>query len=174
MKSDGCRHWWLRGSGPALEEIPRLWRQWVQAFRSPAGRTCTFVVDQCICPPSWWWHSLQRHQTSPMLDGGMSRRRCRWHLMWRSFLVAMEWGSARLVVFHRCATVLAVPEWMACLLWSALDIWCRWFHDVVLLWMNWMNEFITYIPPMKPEGQAQGCILRRSMVINPLGTMTIW
>ena len=34
-----------------------------------------------------------------------------------------------------------------------------------------MNELIliTYIPPVKPEGQAQGCILRRSMVINPLG-----
>ena len=30
-------------------------------------------------------------------------------------------------------------------------------------------NFITYIPPVKPEGQAQGCILRRSMVINPLG-----
>ena len=36
-------------------------------------------------------------------------------------------------------------------------------------WMNiWMN-FITNIPPMKPEGQAPGCILRRSMVFNPLG-----
>ena len=34
-----------------------------------------------------------------------------------------------------------------------------------------MNEciFITYILPLKPEGQAQGCILRRSLVINPLG-----
>ena len=31
------------------------------------------------------------------------------------------------------------------------------------------NNFITYIPPVKPEGKAQGCILRRSMVINPLG-----
>ena len=30
-------------------------------------------------------------------------------------------------------------------------------------------NFITYIPPKKSEGQAQGCILRRSMVINPLG-----
>ena len=29
-------------------------------------------------------------------------------------------------------------------------------------------NFITYIPPVKPEGQAQGCILRRSMVINLL------
>ena len=29
--------------------------------------------------------------------------------------------------------------------------------------------FITYIPLVKPEGQAQGCILRRSMVINQLG-----
>ena len=29
-------------------------------------------------------------------------------------------------------------------------------------------NFITYIPPVKPEVQAQGCILRRSMVINPL------
>ena len=37
-------------------------------------------------------------------------------------------------------------------------------------WMNeWMNEFITCIPPVIPEGQAQGCNLRRSMVINPLG-----
>ena len=25
------------------------------------------------------------------------------------------------------------------------------------------------IPPVKPEGQAQGCILMRSTVINPLG-----
>ena len=33
---------------------------------------------------------------------------------------------------------------------------------------EWMN-FITYIPPVKPEGQAQECILRRSMAINPLG-----
>ena len=30
-------------------------------------------------------------------------------------------------------------------------------------------NFITYIPPVKLEGQAQGCNLRRSMVINPLG-----
>ena len=30
-------------------------------------------------------------------------------------------------------------------------------------------NFITDIPFVKPEGQAQGCILRRSMVINPLG-----
>ena len=41
------------------------------------------------------------------------------------------------------------------------------FLDDKFEWMNWMN-FVTYIPPMKPEGQAQGCILRRSMVINPL------
>ena len=34
-----------------------------------------------------------------------------------------------------------------------------------------MNEFnfITYTNPLKPEAQAQGCILRRSMVFNPLG-----
>ena len=31
-------------------------------------------------------------------------------------------------------------------------------------------NFITYIPPVKPDGQAQGCILRRSMVINLLGS----
>ena len=30
-------------------------------------------------------------------------------------------------------------------------------------------NFIIYIPPVKPEGQAHGCILRRSMVNNPLG-----
>ena len=30
-------------------------------------------------------------------------------------------------------------------------------------------NFITYIPPVKPEGQARGYTLRRSMVINPLG-----
>ena len=37
------------------------------------------------------------------------------------------------------------------------------------LWMNgWLN-FITYVPPVKPQGQAQWCILRRSMVFNPLG-----
>ena len=39
-------------------------------------------------------------------------------------------------------------------------------------WMKLMNEWmnvITYIPPVKPEGQAQGCFLRRAMVINPLG-----
>ena len=33
---------------------------------------------------------------------------------------------------------------------------------------EWMNV-ISYIPPVKPEGQAQVCILRRSMVINQLG-----
>ena len=65
-----------------------------------------------------WRHSLQRHQPLPMLDGGMSRRRYRW----RSFLVAMEWGSACPVVFRRCVTVLAVPERMACLLSLALDV----------------------------------------------------
>ena len=32
-----------------------------------------------------------------------------------------------------------------------------------------MNEFLTYIPHMKPEGQAQGFILQRSMEFNPLG-----
>ena len=30
-------------------------------------------------------------------------------------------------------------------------------------------NFITYIPPVKTEDQAQRCILRRSMVVNPLG-----
>ena len=30
-------------------------------------------------------------------------------------------------------------------------------------------KFKTYIPPVKPEGQAQGCILRRTMLFNPLG-----
>ena len=35
--------------------------------------------------------------------------------------------------------------------------------------MNELMNFITYIPPVKSESQAQGCILRRSMVINPLG-----
>ena len=39
----------------------------------------------------------------------------------------------------------------------------------VQVWMNERMNCITYIPPMKPEGQAQGCILRRSMAINPLG-----
>ena len=36
-------------------------------------------------------------------------------------------------------------------------------------WINneWMN-FITYISPVKPEGQAQGCILQLS-IVNPLG-----
>ena len=34
---------------------------------------------------------------------------------------------------------------------------------------NELMNFITYIPHVKPEGQAQGCILWRSMVINPLG-----
>ena len=32
-----------------------------------------------------------------------------------------------------------------------------------------MNEFYNLYPLVKPEGQAQGCILRRSMAINPLG-----
>ena len=40
--------------------------------------------------------------------------------------------------------------------------------------MNLMNlisliTLITYNPPVKPEVQAQGCILRRSMVFNLLG-----
>ena len=30
-------------------------------------------------------------------------------------------------------------------------------------------NFTTYIPPVKPEGQAQGYILQRLKVINPLG-----
>ena len=30
-------------------------------------------------------------------------------------------------------------------------------------------NFIIDILPVKPEGQAQGCILRRSMVFNSLG-----
>ena len=30
-------------------------------------------------------------------------------------------------------------------------------------------NFITYIPPVKPESQAQGCILQRSIEFNPLG-----
>ena len=68
-----------------------------------------------------------------MLDEGMSRRRCRWrwHRMWGSFLVVMEWGSARPVVFRRSATVLAVPERMAYLLSLALGVWCRWVDGVV-------------------------------------------
>ena len=97
MKSDGCRRWWQRGGGPDLEEIPHRWRQLVQAFRTPTGRKCTFIVDQRTCPPSWLRRSLQRHQPSPMLDVGVGRRRCQWRCqpMWRSFLVSIEWGSAR-------------------------------------------------------------------------------
>ena len=34
--------------------------------------------------------------------------------------------------------------------------------------MNLMH-FTTYIPLMKPKGQAQRYILRQSMVFNPLG-----
>ena len=37
MKSDDCRRGWLRGGSAAFEEIPRLRRQWVQAFRTPVG-----------------------------------------------------------------------------------------------------------------------------------------
>ena len=33
---------------------------------------------------------------------------------------------------------------------------------------EWMN-CITYIPPVKPEGQAQECILRQLIVISMLG-----
>ena len=41
--------------------------------------------------------------------------------------------------------------------------------------MNELINFITYIPPLKSEGQAQGCILRRSMVFNPLGNHSpVW
>ena len=40
--------------------------------------------------------------------------------------------------------------------------------NIALRVNKWMN-FITYIPLVKPDGQAQGCILRRSMVISPLG-----
>ena len=98
-----------------------------------SGRTFTFVVDQRTFPPSWWHHSLQCNLLSLMLDGGMCGRQClwRWHSMWCSFLVAMEWGSAHPVVFRRCATVLADPERMACLLWSALAIWCHWVCNVI-------------------------------------------
>ena len=42
--------------------------------------------------------------------------------------------------------------------------------------MNELN-FITYIPPVKPEGQSQKCILRWSMVFNPLGddsSVSMW
>ena len=35
--------------------------------------------------------------------------------------------------------------------------------------MKLMNEFYNLYTPVKPEGQAQGCILWRSMVTNPLG-----
>ena len=45
----------------------------------------------------------------------------------------MEWGSAHPVVFRRCATVLAVPERMACLVSLALGVWCRWVDGVVWL-----------------------------------------
>ena len=34
--------------------------------------------------------------------------------------------------------------------------------------MKLMNEFYNIYTPVKPEGQAQGCILWRSMVTNPL------
>ena len=38
-----------------------------------------------------------------------------------------------------------------------------------------MNEFYNLYPARKPEGQAQGCILQRSMVINPLGNdSSVW
>ena len=35
--------------------------------------------------------------------------------------------------------------------------------------MFWILDLLTYISPMKPEGQAQGSILWQSMVFNPLG-----
>ena len=40
---------------------------------------------------------------------------------------------------------------------------------VSVVWISESMNFITYIPPVKPDGQTQGCILRRSMVINSLG-----
>ena len=35
--------------------------------------------------------------------------------------------------------------------------------------LNGLMNFITYFPPVTPEGHAKRCILRRSMVFNPLG-----
>ena len=40
-------------------------------------------------------------------------------------------------------------------------------YIIIIIWIEWMN-FITYIQAVKPEGQAQGCIPRRAMVIIPL------
>ena len=43
----------------------------------------------------------------------------------------------------------------------------------ILVWMNEfeLNEFYNLYPAIKPEGQAQGCILRQSMMYDgyPLG-----
>ena len=45
----------------------------------------------------------------------------------------------------------------------------EWMKQGMNEWKNeWMN-FITDVPPVKPEGQARACILRGSTVINPLG-----
>ena len=41
-------------------------------------------------------------------------------------------------------------------------------YIIIIIMNDWMN-FITYIPPVKPKGQAQGCILWRWRVINLLG-----
>ena len=35
--------------------------------------------------------------------------------------------------------------------------------------MNELINFVAYMPPLKLDGHAHECILRRSMEINPLG-----
>ena len=132
MKSDGCRRWWLRGGGPALEEIPRLWRYWVQAFWNASGMNVyvcwkstylsSFLVAPFSAAPPAFADVGWRYESATVSVTVTSHMRLfpRCHGMRVS-------PSDR----FRCATVLAVPERMACLLSLALYVWCRWVDGVI-------------------------------------------
>ena len=141
-------------------------------FRSRLFRFVWSCVVFCMvlgmCWIMWTWQQL--YQSKKSIDQEK--------FMWHRNSLPIENGAVFGTIIQRCRGIPVCGQLCATLnkcdlskCWKRLRVSADlivWMNELVNEWMN----CITYIPPVKPEGQAQRCILRRSMVINPLG-MTV-
>ena len=68
----------------------------------------------------------------------------------------------------RCPSELVTERYQRTAFENVWQFTCYTMNSLTNWQTKWMN-FISYIPLVKPEGHAQGYILRLSMVFNPLG-----
>ena len=138
------------------------------AVCSTQGHLCRMLKSTRI---SWKWRltiMIMSISTWPKSHGGWYDHEYSWLYQPPGFMLSVTWSQARRGRLDYVCNMQANIETRAQT------------HTHTYEWMNertneWTNErtnqrmnFTTYIPPVKLEGQAQGCILRRFMVINPL------